>query len=425
MTVSLPGGRARYERFAAPAAAATAHGLRMAVNLVVIKFIAVLVGPAGLGLLGNLMSAATMVAVFAGGGILNGITKYVAEYDADPECQARFLRCATAYGLTASVIVFIVCCVAASPLSRSLFGDTSWAWLFPLIGITHLLCFIGGGIVAIVNGKRQPTIFAVITITGYLGVVPATYFLIRLGGVAGASIALLAVASATAIPALLVAGRRGLLTGLRPRFDRIDTCNLFRFTCIAAVSAIAFPLTEIMIRLRLTEDLGLTATGIWQALARLSGANLGFFTVFLATSYMPRLSSISDRGEATSTVLRSLSLIGPAFACCAIVIYLARSIIVPLLFADAFRPMETIVGWQLLGDFFRVCSYVVGFLVVARAALKIHVMAELTQCVLYFTFTVIALNMNHGLQGVAQAYAATYAIYFVLTLIALREFARP
>lgn len=419
-----PGGWARYERFAAPAAAAIAHGLRMAVNLVVIKFIAVIVGPAGLGLLGNLMSAATIVALLAGGGILNGITKYVAEYDSSPERRNRFLGSATAYGLTAGAVIFLVSIVAADPLSRALFGNAGWAWLFPLLGITHMLCFIGGGIVAVVNGQRQPVSFAIITITAYVGVIPVAFLLIRLGGLPGAAVALLAVAGATAVPALVLAWRRGLLAVLRPRFDRDDTRRLFRFTCIAAVSAVTFPLAEILIRLRLTEELGLAGTGIWQALARLSGAILGFYTVFLATSHMPRLSAIADRGEATRTVLRSLAVIGPAFAGCAMLIWLARSIIVPLLFADAFRPMEDIIGWQLIGDCFRVCSYVIGFLGIARAALKIHIAAEITQCALYLAFTIGALRMGLGLGGVAQAYAATYAVYFIVTLIALREYAR-
>lgn len=414
----------RYERFAAPAAAATAHGLRMAVNLIVIKFIAVIVGPTGLGMLGNLMSATTIVTLFAGGGILNGVTKYVAEYSDNRARLARFLESAAAYGLIASGAALVACVVAAEPLSLFLFERRDMAWLVPLLGITHLLCFIGGGIVATVNGQRRPVDFAIITIAGYVAVVPVAFVLIRLQGVDGAAIALLAVAASTALPALVLAARRRLLPLMRPRFHRDDAVRLFRYTCITAISSVAFPMTEIFIRLRLTEELGIASTGIWQALARLSGATLGFYTVFLATSHMPRLSATTDRREAVRTVLRTLSTVGPAFAGCALLIYLLRSIIVPLLFSSAFRPMEEVLGWQLLGDLFRVCSYVVAFLGIAKAALKVHIAAELAQCGLYFGFTMLALHWGYGLREVAQAYALTYALYFGLTLLALREYAR-
>ncbi|KQZ76408.1 hypothetical protein ASE06_07730 [Sphingopyxis sp. Root214] len=416
-------GAAQYKRLAAPAAAVIAHGLRMTVNLIVIKFIAVAMGPAGLGMLGNLMSATTMVALFSGGGILNGITKYVAEYNSRPDRLRQFLQGAAAYGFSASIIILLISFIAARPLSLALFGTNDMAWLIPILGIAHLLCFIGNAIIAIINGKQQPFYFALITGTGYLSIIPIAFLLIKFGGMSGAAIALVGVIVSTAIPAVVVGARNGLISMLRPRFHSEDSKRLFRFTCIAIVSAAAFPLTEILIRTHLAGHLGVESTGIWQAMTRLSGAILGFFTVYLATSHMPRLSAISDNKEAAKAVVHALSVIGPAFACCALLIYLMRSIIVPLLFSSSFGPLEEIIGWQLIGDLLRVCSYVVSFLVVAKAALKMHIIGELTQCVLYLGFALGAVRMGFGLQEVAQAYALTYAIYFVLTLLALKRYA--
>lgn len=128
-------GAAQYKRLAAPAAAVIAHGLRMTVNLIVIKFIAVAMGPAGLGMLGNLMSATTMVALFSGGGILNGITKYVAEYNSRPDRLRQFLQGAAAYGFSASIIILLISFIAARPLSLALFGTNDMAWLIPILEI--------------------------------------------------------------------------------------------------------------------------------------------------------------------------------------------------------------------------------------------------------------------------------------------------
>lgn len=413
----------QHKRLAAPAAAAIAHGLRMVVNLIVIKFISVAMGPAGLGMLGNLMSATTMVMLFSGGGIVNGITKYVAEFNSRPDRLRQFLQGAAAYGFTASIIVLLISFVAARPLSLALFGTADMAWLIPTLGIAHLLCFIGSAIIATVNGKQQPFNFALITGSGYLAVIPVAFLLIKFGGTSGAAIALVAVIVSTAIPAVIVGARNGLIPMLRPRYHGEDSKRLFRFTCITLVSATAFPLTEIFIRTHLTDHLGIASTGIWQAMTRLSGAILGFFTVYLATSHMPRLSAIADRKEAAATVIRALLVVGPMFACAAFLIYVMRSTVIQLLFSSSFVALEDIIGWQLIGDLFRVCSYVVGFLVVAKAALKVHIVGELAQCLLYLGFALGAVRMGFGLQEVAQAYALTYAIYFILTLLALKRYA--
>lgn len=414
----------KLKAFGAPLAAGAAHGLRMIVNLVIVKMIAVFLGPAAMGVLGHFMSLSTMVSVFAGGGIGNGMAKYVAEYRSNPRRMLRFVGASISYGLCFSVLVLLVSVIAARPLAQTLFGDLTYSWLLPSLGVAHLFCFIGTAVISIVNGQLRSDLFAVITITGYVGSLPIVYLLIAYFGMEGAALALLLSISCTGLSALWLVARSRLTRLVRLTIGRTDALNLARFSMMLLASATLFPLAEIVIRTRITDFLGLEAAGLWQATSRLSGAYLGFFTVFLATNFMPRLSNMDDRNSIVLLIRRYLVLMGIAFSIFGCLLYLMRDFVIRILFSEAFDGMSELFGWQLLGDFFRLSAYVVGFLGVAKAALKLYIAAEFVQSGLYVALSSVVLSQGGDLPGVLQAYALTYFIYFCISVTGLLIYSR-
>ena len=405
-------------------AAATAHGLRMTANLVVVKMIAIYVGPVGFGLLGNFMSLITMTTVFAGGGINTGITRYVAQYKRTPRRLLRFLGASAIFGGAFSLLVGLVTLLGATPISQSLFGTGTFAWLVRCVGLAHLVAFIGSGVIAVGNGLQRPAEYAKITISGYLISLPVSWLLINRLGLSGAGLALLFVMSCTGLPAAVVALRSPLTRLVRPAIHRDDFFGLLRFSAMAITSAVAFPTAEITIRKQLLANLGASDTGLWQATSRLSGAYIGFFTVFLATYYMPKLASLVDARAQCRVVWRYLVVLGGGFAAFALMVFFARGVVIRLLFSDAFVDMSPLVGWQLLGDVFRVASYVIGFLGIARGTLWLYITAEVFQAGLLTVLVTRALHANPALMSVQHAYVLTYAIYFCAALGCLIVFQR-
>jgi O-antigen/teichoic acid export membrane protein len=396
----------------------------MIVNLVIVKMIAVYLGPAAMGVLGHFMSLSTMASVFAGGGISNGIAKYVAEYRNKPRRMLRFVGASIAYGLCFCILVLVVSIIAARPLAQAFFGDLSYSWLLPSLGVAHLFCFIGTAVISIVNGQLRSDLFAAITITGYLGSLPIVYFLIVHFGMEGAALALLISISCTGLSALWLVARSRLTRLVRLTICSADVLNLARFSIMLLASATLFPLAEIVIRTRITDFLGLEAAGLWQAMTRLSGAYLGFFTVFLATNFMPRLSAMDNRNLIVLLIRRYLVVIGIAFSIFGCLLYLLRDFVIRMLFSEAFDGMNELFGWQLLGDFFRVSAYVIGFLGVAKAAIKLYVAAEFVQSGLYVALSSVVLSQGGDLSGVHQAYALTYFIYLCISVTGLLIYSR-
>jgi PST family polysaccharide transporter/antigen flippase len=397
-------------------AAASAHGLRMLVSLVIIKMIAVVLGPPGLGAIGNLLSVLSVVMVFAGGGIATGIAKYVAQYHKRPRRVLRLLETAFAIGFSVSGLILAISILAAQPIAVALFDTASLWWLSPMLGVAHFACFLGASTIAIANGQHRSDLFAAISISAYLGCIPAAFVLIRLFGFTGAAMALMLMAGCTALPSLWLLLRAPIRRVMRLRFHRPETGQLLRFSAMTLSSALTFPIAEILVRAAIIDELGLAQTGLWQASIRLSGAIMGFLTVYLATSYMPRLSALENPSVAFSFVRRTMMRIGLIFLLIALVLYAARKLVIPLLFSTAFAPLEPLLGWQLAGDLFRVSAYVIGFLVIARARLSLHIGAELLQYMLYAGISIAIVRGGGDLMDVVRGYALSYGLYFLITL---------
>lgn len=401
-------------------AAATAHGLRMLVALVIIKMIALQLGPSGLAELGNLMNAITVISVFAGGGIVTGIAKKVAEFNHRPHHMTRVIGSAFYYGLAFSVAIMAIGVVAAIPISRFLFGTTEYAWLSPCLGFAQFLCFIGMATIAIANGLRRSDLFAIITITGYLSALPPAFILIYLFGLPGAALALALSISCVALPALVVIIKSPITRNIRLRINRTDALMFFRFSLMALASAVLYPATEVLIRTNIISAMGTVDAGYWQAMTRLSGAYLGFFTMYLMATCMPTVSSLPHRQDVVKFTYSTIVRLGGSFLIAAILIYVFRNYIILILFSRSFIPMEELFIWQLVGDFFRISAYVIGIIGVAKAATKIYIIAELTQCLMYGGLAALIIHNGGNVVNIMQAYALSYFLYFCISFLALQ-----
>ncbi|MBC7618788.1 MAG: oligosaccharide flippase family protein, partial [Candidatus Saccharibacteria bacterium] len=72
--------------------------------LVLNKVLAVYVGPVGYAVIGQFQSLVMMVSTFASGGVNTGVTKYTAEYHADPLQQQLVWRTAATISLAGAAV---------------------------------------------------------------------------------------------------------------------------------------------------------------------------------------------------------------------------------------------------------------------------------------------------------------------------------
>jgi O-antigen/teichoic acid export membrane protein len=94
---------------------------KIGVGFAFIKLVAVYLGAEGMGQLGHFMSAVTMLSLLAGGGIVNGLIKYVAQYKKLPKELLKTIAVSKAYSLTFCVVVCLLGSAFSKIISSSMF----------------------------------------------------------------------------------------------------------------------------------------------------------------------------------------------------------------------------------------------------------------------------------------------------------------
>lgn len=389
--------------------------VKIAAGLLVVKMLAVSFGPAGVGQAGNFRQLITVLGVLAGAGIFNGVTKYVAEYQQNPKQLQAVTGTASAIVLGFSTLLAIVFILFAGPISVGLFGHADYQ------NVLRIVAFLQAGIawanlaLAVVKGFRDAKGNALALILGSLTGVVAWFVCYWLGGYSGALVGMAMVPALVVIPAVVLLARREHLPMrfLKPRWDSDIARNLSKFTLMALMTSVTLPVAWIMMRNLLAEHSGWEQVGLWQGVTSISDAYLQFITASFSVYLLPTLSRLSNKKEISREIFRSLGFVLPAVMVVSLLVWLLRDLAIWLLFSSQFTAMRDLFIWQLTGDVFKVGSYVFGYLVIAKASLRFYALTEVSQFILLTLFARWLIPL-HGAAGAAQAYMATYMVYFAL-----------
>ena len=396
---------------------ASAQISKLLVGFVLLKMIAYYLGAAGLGALGHFMSMVTIVSMLAGGGITNGIIKYVAEYRFSPRKMLAFISASVLYALVFSLIFFVLGIVFSRSISFFIFGSAESYWVIILLAFVQLGSAFTNLVTGVSNGLGDTKTYAKIQIIGNILGLPIAYFLLRGYGVSGAALGILAILVAQFLPAYYFFRISPFKwRAFKFKSSRSHYLNLSLFTAMLATSVVAFPVVEILVRERLIKSAGYTQAGIWQGAIKLSNAYLSFFGVFLAYYFMPLISAEINKKIIARHVFRVLFFVMGLFLLGATILYGWRSFFIPVLLSKDFEVLEDFIVFQLIGDFFKISAYVIGFVGVAKATTKLYIGAEVFQSVGFLGLSIILGAYLPAIEGVFLGYMLIYILYFILSL---------
>ena len=104
--------------------------VRMLAGMVSVKVVAVIIGPAGIALLGQLNNFSSILLGMANGGINSGITKYVAEYKGDENQLKSYISNALRITLVCSLILSLILIFFCKPLSQLILLSDEYYYVF-------------------------------------------------------------------------------------------------------------------------------------------------------------------------------------------------------------------------------------------------------------------------------------------------------
>ncbi len=396
--------------------------VRMLTLLGINKILAIYVGPVGYAALGQFQNAVQMMTILASGAINTGVTKYTAEFHYDVAKQHKVWRTAGTIALLGSLVTGTVIALFNRTLATWFLENSSYGGVFLWFAATLLFFTFNTLLLAILNGKKEILRYVLANIAGSIFSLVVTSIMAIRFGLYGALVALAIYQSITFFVTWLLCYRAPWfkLSQLYGGIDRQTAMDLGKYAAMALTSAACVPISQILVRNYLGETFGWAAAGYWEARWRLSIAYLMLATTTLSVYYLPKLSELNEPGEIRKEIIHGYKIILPVAALSGVLMYLLRDYIIDLLFTHDFYPMRELFAWQTLGDFLKVGSWLLAYLMLGKAMCKPFIISEIFFSALFVILTMV-LTKTFGLVGVAVAHALNYGIYWAVLVVFLRK----
>ncbi len=379
------------------------------------KVIAVLLGPAGIGLVGLYQSLISTLGVIGGLGAGGVGARQIAEARANDSLRdlaaAReiLFRTTLIQAAASALAVWLLRKQIASSFLGSEGQSAVVGWL--ALGVALTICAGAQGAFLQGMGRvRETAILSALSSLFYTFVAVGIALTWKLKGVV-----LLALAG----PALtFVVGGWYISRSRMPRQPWLQLRELVQGWGALLKTGMAFMLVgavgtalQLFLRIWVTRSLGESALGYFQAAATLGGTYLGFVLASMGTDYYPRLCEASGDHAQTNRLASQQTEVAMLIGTPAILFMLGGAPwLVQLLYSDKFIPAVAMLRWQLLGDTLKLASWPLSFLILATGDGRNFLMSEILGPAVVAIATVLLIS-NWGLSAVGFAYFLSYLIY--------------
>lgn len=368
------------------------QGLNVLIGLVRNKFVAMLLGPGGMGLVSLFNTTVQLISQATHLGISMSAVRQISEYyDAgDYEQAAHYVKVVRGWCLLTALVGMLVC-VLLGPF----FSDATFAWgnhtlhfvlLAPAIGMLA----ITGGESAILKGQRRLGALAIVQITAALASlvisVPIYYFFWQAGIVPVIVLMAFVTMCATLwfswrIFPLRLRGTRGILG---------EGMGMVRLGVAFTLAGIIGSAAEMFIRSYLNVVGDLEILGLYNAGYMITITYAGMVFSAMESDFYPRLSAVNHDIEASNlTVNRqievSLLMIAPMLT--ALIVLLP--VLIPQLFTSEFLPVVPMAQVAALAMFFKVLTLPVAYITLARGYSMTYLLLESAYFVVFVSLLVV------------------------------------
>lgn len=387
------------------------------------KILAVYVGPIGYAVIGQFQNFIQMVTAFSGSAINTAIIKYTAEYHEDESRQRVIWKTAGSIVFLFSLLFSILIIIFQKQLSIYIFHTTEYQSIFVWFAVFLLLFNFNTLFLAILNGKKEILKLVIANIAGSVFALIVTSILSIQFQLYGALVGLSIYQSLAFFVTLFLCYKADWFefSYLFGKIDSDISRKFAGFALMALVSAVCVPLSQMLIRLHLSNNFGLIYAGYWEAMIRLSGAYLMLVTTTLGVYYLPRLSELKELSEIKKEVYLGYKFIFPLALLGGLCVFLLKDWLIVILFSNSFLPMRELVLWQMIGDSLKIGSWILAYLMLSKAMTKLFIVTEIIFAITLVVFTYVATSIL-GFIGVTLAYLVNYALYWiVMSLLVFKQ----
>lgn len=390
-------------------------------GFIVVKIVAVKIGPKGIAFVGQFQNTTAILTMLATAAITTGVIKYLAEHKSDPVKSRQIINTAFLIVFFSSLIISLFVMCASGYLSEEAFKTKDFWIVYFLFGLFTMAISFNVIFSAILNGLQEIRKFTIVNICSSLVGVTITVVFAYTLGLEGVLIASTATAIIIFFINIYVFSKLGIKW--RPNFkswDKKVVKMLSAFSLMAVVTGFVAPTMQILVRDRIILQFSVADAGYWQAVTKISDYYLGFITSVLGVYYMPKLSELQSKIELRNEIMKGYKTILPIVGIIAFLIWLLKGFIIHVLFTSEFLPMKPLFTFQLLGDFFKIGSWLLGYLMVAKAMTKAYIISEIIFAASYVILSYYFMN-RYGIIGATYSFCVNYGLYWIFMWILMRK----
>lgn len=390
------------------------------VSVVRSKFVAVLLGTAGVGLLGLYQSTLGLIQSITSFGLSQSAVRDVSEAKGSGDMGRigttvsafRKLVWFTGFLGMASVIVF-------SPLlSKTTFGNYDYIIPLIILSCTLLIDSLASGWRVVLQGMRCLRELAIASSAGAtIGLIisiPFYYFF----GIDGIVPTLILNSVAGFIIFLFFSGKINIpQIKLSAKETWEQSKWMVRMGIAMSFSGILSTAISYVIRAFIMRQGGAESVGLYQAGFVIINSYVGMVFTAIGTDFYPRLAAVNqDNSECRKVVCQqgeiATHILAPLLCCCV----LLMPLILRILYSDAFLDAGPFILWCCPGMMLRLASWLIAYQFVAKAESRLFIITEIIGGVCFLSLSLIGFYWG-GLKGLGMAFTLNYLVYLIVVYI--------
>lgn len=400
------------------------QAFNIGISLIRGKVLAVLIGTAGMGLNGLLMSSLNLITQVSGLGLNQSAIRDISAANHSKDTQKiRFVYTVFKRWIWLTAIIGVVLTVSLSPLLSNLaFNDKSHTVVFIFLSITFIFGALTGGIYTLLRGMRKIKDLARANIAGsvagLLTALPIFYFF----GIEGVVPAIIVSGLATYLISIYFRNKVDIKTiplSLKETFSGGKQMVALGITLTLSSlmgSGIKFILNAYITKVGSLEDLG-----IFNAGQSIMAGYIGMVFAAMSMDYYPRLSGVINNPREWKNVVNQqaetvLLILGPVLA----FILLSAPILIKIILSAEFIPATGYIIWASLAILLRGISWVSGFLIISKGDNKLFLYTEIASLVWSLLLDILFFNLL-GTTGLGISLSINYFLAAILMFSVLKK----
>lgn len=384
------------------------------ITIIRTKFVAILLGPTGMGVAGLLNVTIGFIAKLTNFGLETSAVKNISAANESGN-ELRISRVAQVIrrlvwitGLLGAIITLVF----SSWLSELTFGNKDYTYAFIWISITLLINQISTGQNVVLRGMRKLRYLAqasvIGSIIGLITTIPLYYFYGLDGIVPG-----IIVTSVSSLFLTWFYARKVKLKSVRVSTARtlVESKEMLKMGFMISLSGIIGLGFSYIVRIFISNTGGLDQVGLYNAGFAIINSYVGMIFAAMSTDYYPRLAATANSNAKSRTIIIQQAEIAILILAPVIIVFLVFiNWVVIILYSNKFIEVNDMILWAALGIFFKAIGWSIGYIFLAKGNRKLFFWNELIT-----SGYLLALNLlgyyYWGLTGLGISFLVAYIIY--------------